>query len=234
MKRRISILGILLFVLTILLPLGKLFSSFGGYTFELSNVTAFAIVTAVFSICLVILSLKDRSACENGFLRVFFVLLTPLSLVNAVCYIFENSGIGIVFCNLLSMGSCLFLTIKYGKPLMLKITVLVLSVLMIIPAGGILFIGVSIENFGQDVVMKSVESPNGLYYAEVTERNQGALGGNTVVNVYEDKGIDALVFKTTKRPRSVYIGEWRESENMIIYWKDDHCLVIHSVKYVIE
>lgn len=82
--------------------------------------------------------------------------------------------------------------------------------------------------------MKTVESPSGKYYAQVIDSDQGALGGDTLVDVYQDCEKTALIFKVDKKPQRVYSGDWGEFENMQIDWKDDNCLVINSVEYEIQ
>lgn len=234
MKKTIIVLVWVLFVLVVLLPFGILLSSCFGYTFELVSVTAFAIATALISICLAVLSIKEKEACEGGVVNVLFALLAPLSLINAMFYMLENSRIWVVAGVFICIGCCIFLTIKHGKPLVLKITALTLSALMLLP---ICFFGFMIfifGNIGQNTVVQSVESPSGAYYAEVVDSDQGAFGGDTLVDVYENKGINALVFKISKKPQRVYFGEWGEFKNMEIYWKDDGCLVINSVEYEIK
>ena len=135
---------------------------------------------------------------------------------------------------LLSAGCCCYLTVKYGKPLALKVVALVLSALMILPICFFSFIALIFGNIGQNTVVQTVESPSGKYYAQVIDSDQGALGGDTLVYVYQDCGINALVFKIEKKPQRVYFGEWGEFNNMQIHWKDDNCLVINSVEYEIK
>lgn len=113
----------------------------------------------------------------------------------------------------------------------LNIIALVLSSLMILPIGFFSFIIFIFGNIGQNTVVQSVESPNGAYRAELVDSDQGALGGDTLVDVYENKGINTLVFKISKKPQRVYQGEWGEFKSMKIYWKNDSCLVMNSVEY---
>ena len=87
---------------------------------------------------------------------------------------------------------------------------------------------------GQNTVIKNIESPNGNFYAQVIDSDQGALGGDTLVNVYEKRGIDTFIFRLKDKPQRVYLGEWREYESMHISWKNDKCLVINSVEYEIK
>ncbi len=83
-------------------------------------------------------------------------------------------------------------------------------------------------SIGEDTVIQTLPSPDGTRYAEVIESDQGALGGDTVVRVYKSN----TLFKG--RGEIVYRGEWREYEDMEIYWKDDGTLVINDVEYAIE
>ena len=96
------------------------------------------------------------------------------------------------------------------------------------------FIFLTFGNIGQNTVVQTIESPNGEYYAQVIDSDQGALGGDTLVDVYQKSGINAFLFKIEKKPQRVYWGDWGEFENMQIYWKDDNRLVINSVEYEIK
>ncbi len=82
--------------------------------------------------------------------------------------------------------------------------------------------------------MKTLYSPDNMYYAQVIDSNQGALGGDTHVNVYENREIDAGFFKIRKKPQMVFFGDWGAYEKMQIYWKNESCLVINSRKYDIK
>ena len=234
MKKAISILICLLFVLTILYPAGVIITARLGYSFELISVSAFAIAIAVLSVCIVVLDIVFKNQLESKTVQILLAIITPLSLINAVSYIFECPQIWVIASVLASVGCCCFLVVKHGKPLALKIVALVLSALMVLPIGFVSFIALIFGNIGQNTVVQTVESPSGKYYAQVIDSDQGALGGDTLVDVYQDWGINALVFKIEKKPQRVYSGDWGEFENMRIYWKDENCLVINSVKYEIE
>ena len=222
----------LLFSLTILYPAGVIITACFGYSFELISVSAFAIAIAALSVCIVILVFKNQ--LESRTVQILLAIITPLSLINAVFYIFECPQIWVTTSVLLSAGCCCYLTVKHGKPLALKIIALVLSALMILPICLFSFIGLIFGNIGQNTVVQTVESPSGKYYAQVIDSDQGALGGDTLVDVYQDCGINALVFRIEKKPQRVYFGEWGEFNNMQIHWKNDNCLVINSVEYEIK
>lgn len=234
MKKAISILMCLLFGLTILYPAGVIITACIGYNFELISVSAFAIALAALSVCVIVLDLICKNTLENKVMQILLAITTSLSLFNAVFYIFECPQIWVIASVLLSAGCCCYLTVKYGKPLPLKIITLILSALMVLPIGFFSFIALIFGNIGQNTVVQTVESPSGKYYAQVIDSDQGALGGDTLVDVYQDCGINAILFKIEKKPQRVYFGDWGEFENMQIHWKDDNCLVINSVEYEIE
>lgn len=234
MKKAVSILMCLLFVLTILYPAGVITTACIGYNFELISISAFAVALAALSVCVIVLDLLCKNTLENKVIRILLAIITPLSLINAVFYIFECPQIWVIASAFLSAGCCCYLTVKHGKPLSLKIITLVLSALMLLPIGFFRFIALIFGNIGQNTVVRTVESPSGKYYAQVIDSDQGALGGDTLVDVYQDCRINAILFKIEKKPQRVYFGDWGEFENMQIHWKDDNCLVINSVEYEIE
>ena len=234
MKKAISVFGCILFFFVVLLPLGVILSDCFGYTFKLANYFAFAIVTALLAMGTMIFSVIMKKPLENKAVEVLFALITPFSLINTVFYLSECSTASTAVSMFVCVCCCVYLAIRYGKPLALKITALVLSVLMILPIGFFGFLALIFGDFGQITVVQSVESPTGAYYAEVVDSDQGALGGDTYVTVYANKSIDLLIFKISKESQRVYHGDWGEFMNMEIYWKDDHCLVINSVEYTIK
>ena len=91
-----------------------------------------------------------------------------------------------------------------------------------------------LRSIGQNTVVQIVESPSGKYYAQVIDSDQGALGGDTLVDVDEKSGINVILFKIEKKPQRVYSGDWGECNDMQIDWKDDDCLIIHSTEYQIR
>lgn len=159
MKKAISILMCLLFVLTILYPAGVIITACFGYSFQLISVSAFAIAIAALSVCIVILVFKNQ--LESRTVQILLAIITPLSLINAVFYIFECPQIWVIASVLSSVGCCCFLVVKHGKPLALKIVALVLSALMILPIGFISFIALIFGNIDQNTVVQTVESPSG-------------------------------------------------------------------------
>lgn len=191
MKKATQILMSVLFVLTILYPAGVIITACLGYSFELISVSAFAIAIAALSLCIVVLDIICKGTHENKATQIMSAITTPLSLINAVFYILECPQIWVVASVLFSAGCCCYLTVKYGKSLSLKIIALIL----ILPIGFFSFIALIFGSIGQNTVVQTAESPSGKYYAQVVDSDQGALGGDTLVVVYQKRGINALLLK---------------------------------------
>jgi len=104
---------------------------------------------------------------------------------------------------------------------------------MVVPIGCLCFIALTFGGIGQNTVVQTIESPSGRYYAEVMDSDQGALGGDTFVDVYQQGGVNTILFKAQKKPQRVYAGDWGEFETMQIHWKSDDCLVINAAAYEI-
>ncbi len=233
MTKQKTVLMCLIFALTALLPTGTVISALFEYSFELVSVSGFAVATAVLSAFTVLIDLAFDTELESKTVRVLLTLNTPLSLIGAAFYLFKSFSPWVVIGVSVSVICCFILTVRHGKPYTLKVRALTLSVLTVFPVAVVSFFAYAFSDFGVTTVVKTVESPNGEYYAEVLDNDQGALGGATTVWVYERRGIDLLLFKISKKPQRVYLGRCGEADSMSIRWKDDGCLVINSVEYEI-
>lgn len=234
MKKGLSSLLCLLFVLTILFPVGALVSACFGYTFQLTDILSVSVIIATISVLTVIFSIISKDKISNKGIIILSYILFPLSFINAVIYIFESGRISVATCMFVSFVCMSFLMIKGIKRKTSKIFASVLCALMAAFVFFFSFMMLMFGNIGQNTVVKSVDSPNGGLYAQVVDCDQGALGGDTIVDVYEKRDIDVFVFKLKDKPQRVFVGEWGEFEKMEIHWKNDNCLVIDSVEYEIR
>lgn len=226
--------GYLLFVLTLLLPLGMVICRLFGYTFELASVGVLAAVTALISAALCILSINAERPQKGGAFGAIMTFLTPLSIVNAAFVMLESPEVWVVVSVFIHIGCSAYLTMKYGACRPLKISLSIISAVLILPVVFMGFISLVFGGIGQNTVVQTVESPSGAYCAKVMDIDQGALGGDTAVDVYEKDDLNLWAFRIFKTPKRVYQGEWGAFEDMEIYWKDDRYLVINSVEYPME
>lgn len=232
MRKTISYLICLLFALTALYPVGILISGCFGYAFELSNISAFAITIAVLSLCVVILDLIFKAEIKSKTVAVLASLFPLLPLVNAMLCILGCGRIWVIAGVALSVGCGFFFAVKHGAPPVLKIVSVALSVLMLFPMFCLSFFCLIFAGFATDTVLERTESPDGTHSLVVTYCDQGALGGDVLVEVYENGrlgGFDAAIFKVEKKPQRLYYGKSAKA-----YWKSDRCLVVNSVEYEID
>lgn len=233
MKKAITVLMCLLFVLTVFYPTGFTIFACFGYILKL-NIPAFAVTITVLAVCAVVIEKVFKIISELKTIRIMLAVITPFSFINAVCYTIQSKRIWVFIILLVYSGCCFYLAINYGKPMLLNIFSLSLCALMVLPVVFFSFVTLTLGSFGKDTVVKTVVSPKGTYYAQVIDSDQGALGGDTSVYVQEKSVVNAIIFKIEKKRKLVYFGDWGEFENMEIYWKDDTCLVINSVEYEID
>ncbi len=84
------------------------------------------------------------------------------------------------------------------------------------------------------LVVKSELSPNGVFLAEVMYSDQGALGGDTYVNItQQNRDIDFGIGALRKVPREIYVGKVY-AEAMPLRWEGDEVLFINGARYEIR
>ena len=232
-KKLTPVLIYTLFSLSFLLPFSAVAFYLFGYSFRLANYSLFALIIALTAFVTVIFCRIAKDPIENKAMAGLFALLMLFSLANAVICLLECATPFITMCILVYIACCVHLSIKFGKPLVLKRISLILFILALLPICFFGFIAFIFRDFGQNTVVQSIQSPDGVYYAQVIDNDQGGLGGGTFVDVYK-KGTDLYFFNIAKRPQRIYNGDWGEFMDMQIYWKDDSRLVINSVEYILN
>ena len=229
MKGRFSRLAVLLFYLLLLLPVGSSLAFCVGYTLELASYRLYSAVLAVLSVTAAVYSLgvneewRERSA----------VMCSLLPLAGLICSVFCVFKL-VAFAMLICVGCCFLSAAKSGNPFSLKATSLILSSLMILPVTFFVYIALTFCNLGTDEVVKSVDSPDSRYTAQIIDADQGTLGGETVVRVVKKRGLELLVLSVRLKPQTVYIGEWGEAEDITVYWSSDRAVTVNSYEYKIK
>ena len=126
----------------------------------------------------------------------------------------------------------LYLSKKLGVKLIFRIS-LISSVPIVLLAALIIILRPMLSWVeGDNKVIGRYESPDNEYYIELIERSEGATGGSTRVELYENKGFDAFVFSFTEKPEIIYTGKW--GEDVEIEWHDGGRLFINGEEYSIS
>lgn len=201
----------------------------------------------IFSMFIIILThnvLKNRS--EKSKIITFFTAILPLIamlfvIINAVVFLIVNrfasettvllyvlhSSI-VLICSLVMFFVCL-----NGKALRISLGIVYSLLLVLIFC--IFFIMIMFRSFGANTIVRSELSPNSVFLAEIITSDQGALGGDTFVEVTrQNKDINLFIFDLKKAPKRIYTGRWGEFETMTLYWENDEVLYINEKEYVIQ
>lgn len=100
-----------------------------------------------------------------------------------------------------------------------------------------LFVGLTtlFSNFGHTEVLKTLASPSKTFEARVIDVDQGALGGNTLVDVRDCRfSLDVGFCVIRRRDRRVYNGPWGEGKKMKIVWCGDETLIVGGHAYQLD
>ena len=222
-----------------LLPLaGMGLARLAGYTLELGSIPVYVLLTAILAAAAALTPPEGRKAD-----RLVRAILAPLSFLWAAAWMLlfghvhfygdECPAIVVsAFAVLVFIACCAgaFRSVR-GVP---RTVSLVLAGLLAVPMCVFLFVDLLFGNFGKAAVTQTVPSPDGALKAQVWDLDEGALGGDTVVEVRETRELNAGVFRLGKTPRRVYEGEWGEAFSMELQWKDDSTLIINGVPYTLD
>ncbi len=230
--RRNTILVILLLGLVVLLPVTVVTATLKGYQFELHGDFLVAGIATVgyTALCAALLRSEEKQYPK----AVLIACLPVLSEINLIFYMWESGSVLETALSAIWIVSSFILLFGLSKSKALKITSTVLSVLLLIPIAFMVLTYFTIGKIGQDTVVNTVVSPEGTHWAEVIASSQGALGGDTVVQVYHEHDRVNLVVCEFQKVERVYIGEWGAHNNMEITWESEQELTINGNTCVIQ
>jgi len=234
MKRLLSVLACILLALIALSPVCSLICAILGYKFTLVNPGAFAIAIFALTAIAVLVSILYGEILENKIICIVISALTPCALINTGFYIRSCGTLWIIASVLICVG-CGYLTFRHGKPLSVRAGALVLTASLLIPMALICFV-LSVAGKTQNyIVLDTIESPTGAYYAQIINNDQGEKGGSKLVHIYPDKDIETPIFIIKKKHIKIYeeFYEPEEADEMSVdlRWKDDTHLVINGKNY---
>lgn len=158
---------------------------------------------------------------EKGSTRMAVILL-PASALNGLCSLLAVFDL----LALLGAAACFFaaipLFVRFAKTCRFK---WIPGTLTAVTAGFTLFLlpGVLLGSLlaGERTTVYRVNSPNDVYVAEVISVDQGALGGNTLVEVRRlNRTADFFFIRVEDAPQRIYQGDYGEYEDMVVTWQD--------------
>lgn len=163
--------------------------------------------------------------------QLFSLFLLLSSYVNSCVFLFKSNLWAV---SLLVLGCMLFHALIFWKctkggrrrAIAVLLCGLAVAVVPIYCFFQFTFLSMSVET----VVQKSV-SPQGNYVAEVIEDDQGALGGDTYVEVRGAKSLHLLIFTVRPNATCVYKGEYGEAESLELGWCGEEALLIDGKPY---
>lgn len=234
MKKALSFSPILFSVIFLFFSFGIIVSFF-GYKFVLYNnfITSLIITILLFctTICLPIFKISMNKAS-----RVFSAFLLPLSIFGELFFIAgadKDSHLEITIALAFVACCCTaYIFVKYSSILVLKILSGILSVLIItLLIFALLLYSPFAELYPNDTVVKTLESPNNTYIANIIKSDQGALGGNTDVEISKTERFNVIIGNFSRIPKIVYYGKYEEYKGMDISWKNETTLVINGKEF---
>ncbi len=217
--------------LELLLPLTAVLLSVCGYELRLHHpLLPMLVTTGMFGGAAVA---ALRQPCNNektgiygavvlfGVLRFFFVMYYCQMLFEMVLALVRIVLAAVVWCSKPSSSMRKFLR---------GLAMAVLSILVVY-IGAIGFFAFQI---GETTVVQEVLSPSGEYRAEVTDVDQGALGGDTVVSVSRSGSLHLYFFEIADRRERIWMGPWGAAQTLNIEWTDERKLTVNGKAYEIN
>ena len=184
-----------------------------------SSVILSAVLPLIAITCLVLKSVSFEVSIESHGLYSIYSLTEKSTLVHACITL---------ICSMVLFFSC-------GRGKMIRISLGIIYSISVLFLFFIFIIAFLFSDFGENKVVKSVVSPNDKFIAEVISIDQGALGGDTVVNVTRKHcDINFFIGKLKKDPKRIYHGRWGEFYDMTLRWETDALLYINDTKYDIK
>ena len=234
MKKLLSVLVCVLLALIVFTPLCSVLCWVMGYKFTLVDPAIFAVSIFALAAITVAVSIFSKEILDNRIVCILVSVLTPCAMLNTGFYIRSCGGLWIV-ASVLVCVACGYLTIRHGKPMSVKTGGLVLSAGLLLPMALICFVLLVAGKTQNYVVLETVDSPSGAYYAQIIDNDQGEKGGWKLVHIYPDKDIVTPVFSIRKKHIKVFEAYYNAGEadekTVALQWTDDRHLTINGDNY---
>lgn len=189
----------------IIITLAIIFNMLGFAIINTAVSNAFKVLYFVLLIGAIISFYKSEKKNTNALILIFLPILLLFS--------------GIPFKVATMVMLCPLFFFKDINPLRKAAGILIYSIFIAIGILSLLF-GDFIK-FGANTIIDQQYSPNKAYKTVTVDNDQGALGGNTLVN------LEKIYFGTIKRPvKTLYYGRWGEKPKVL--WLDKNIVSING------
>ncbi|MBE7043308.1 MAG: hypothetical protein E7399_07440 [Ruminococcaceae bacterium] len=212
-----------------------------GYQYRPRNYTVFFGLYVASVLCVTVFSVifkryARKKAVVFGCLMPFIALLYEISLLFFFDFMIDYLSYELVYF-LLLLGIALFFSsiifFVYNPYLWLRILGIVATIILIVIFGFMFFISLFFSDFGSNSVIDIIDSPGHTYQAWVISSDQGAFGGDTMVNVQNTKNkINFVTGTIIGQRKRIWTGDWGNKPKL--KWKDENTLLINGVAYNVE
>ena len=233
MKRN-NILSLILFIETLLLPTIIIVTSLFNYSLIIhNNGLIYAIITTVIYYGTGIFLLINRKKGIGKIQEVFLCFTLLLNQINSLLFIFniKSTLARILVASWFVMT--IVLVAVYSKIIALESTLYALSGILVLPICLFILLGGLLSNFPTNIDLDCKISPDKTYCAELTDHDQGALGGSTTLYVYKyDESFSIGSFEFRKEEKKIYDGRWCEFPGL--HWEDNEHLTLNGITYSMD
>lgn len=236
-----SIMGTIVLVLSVLnLIISKL-----DYVYRPKSYVLFLVVYVILAVTMTFLSIryKGESKKVSKLIASFLPLITliyVITLLFSFDFSIDYKTYSLLYYEIMFaiiLVSSLIIFFIYNDIKWLKIIVGILSAGVGALFGFVLFLSLVFTNFGKSDILQIVNSPDNTYVAMAISHDEGALGGDTCVNVRNiQKDIRLLSGTLTSLRKEIWRGNWNEKP--VLQWKDNTNLLVngtdYNIKYILE
>lgn len=224
--KRINLMLCAMLLLCLLFPLLLLAGECFGFTVTVRNWGMHGVVFTLLFSFVGLRALECEEETRTG--SVLACFLFPASAIHALVWTmgFARFWLAAVL-SLVWVILSVIIMVKNVRPLWVKLIASLPSVVILLPTLlAMLFLSFT---WGYRGTVQTLTSPDRNYRAEVIDVNEGALGGATIVEVYDlRKQFDGIVFLFQKEPQIVYDGDWGKFKTMRVEWESEQVLMING------
>lgn len=217
----------ILTILSALFPFLSIYINRFGYSLVLRfPIATLSVTMAIFVSCAVFSYLNSEHGTSKS-ASIILLVAFPLSIINGLFVFFDYTNV-LSFVFLLVTSICILtVTANLCRYSAITVTICVISAIAYVFVLIIGFFALMFGGIRQDTILGEVESPDGAYTAVLISSDQGALGGDTLVNIeFNSKNGVWLLSEVKKDPETIYFGEW--GEQVGINWIDENTISING------